>query len=113
MNPPTRAPTASERLSDPAVQAALDLAWIDSQAGQPPQIRDEEGGWIYLDIFTGRIKVVRAARGVQNEIDLSTPPPSLDSVVVGKFHTHPNPASQGWVTGPSPTDLVVAAHHGV
>jgi hypothetical protein len=34
-------------------------------------------------------------------------------VVVGKFHTHPNPTAEGWDPGPSPGDQQVDAIHGV
>jgi hypothetical protein len=35
------------------------------------------------------------------------------SVVVGKFHTHPNPTIEGWEPGPSESDLLTDASHGV
>lgn len=34
-------------------------------------------------------------------------------MVVGKFHTHPNPTSEGWDPGPSGADKKVDAVHGV
>jgi len=113
MNPPTRSPTAAELLADPLVQAALDHAWLDSQPGAPPDIRHEEGGWIYMDVATGQLTTRRAGRGILDEIDLSSPPVVFVSVVVGKFHTHPNPRAEGWHTGPSPSDLLMDAAHGV
>src|SRR5262249_60674469 len=82
------------------VQAALDRAWAASQPDDPAA-RHEEGGWIYMDAKTGQITIQRAARGILGEIDLSKPPPVVGAVVVGKFHTHPNPAAEGWLTGPS------------
>jgi proteasome lid subunit RPN8/RPN11 len=36
-----------------------------------------------------------------------------DAVVVGKFHTHPNPSADGWQPGPSPADRRIDALHGV
>ena len=111
--PPTRAPTAAELLADPVVQTALDQAWIDSQPQEPVGVRHEEGGWVYLDLAKGQLSVLRAARGIGDAIDLSNPPAVGGSVVVGKFHTHPNPAAEGWYTGPSPADLIVDARHGV
>jgi hypothetical protein len=36
-----------------------------------------------------------------------------DCVVVGKFHTHPNPTLEGWDPGPSIADQRVDALHGV
>ena len=110
--PPTRAPTASELLNDPAVQAALDQAWIDSQPGDPVQ-RHEEGGWIYLNLTTGQMTMQRAAQGLTDEIDLSNPPVVMGAVVVGIFHTHPNPIAEGWYPGPSPDDRYLDALVGV
>jgi hypothetical protein len=41
------------------------------------------------------------------------PPALAGSVVVGKFHTHPNPTAEGWNPGPSATDQRIDALHGV
>jgi hypothetical protein len=76
--------------SDPTVIAALASAWRDSLPGDA-RLRHEEGGWIYLDTTTCAISAIRAARGAKAAIDLSNPPAVAGSVVVGKFHTHPNP----------------------
>jgi hypothetical protein len=57
--------------------------------------------------------VRRAAGGRQASISLADPPEIDGWVVVGKFHTHPNPSSEGWDPGPSPRDRQVDAAHGV
>ena len=44
---------------------------------------------------------------------LDKPPLVAGSLVVGKFHTHPNPTADGWLPGPSPSDIVIDAVHGV
>ena len=105
-------PNASQLMADPAVIQALDQAWEDSQSDDPGA-RHEEGGWIYMNASTGEIKIRRAMSGMQTAIDLSDPPMLDDCVVVGKFHTHPNPTSAGWHPGPSPSDLAIAERHGV
>jgi hypothetical protein len=110
--PCSRAPTAAELQNNPEVQSALHQAWTDSQAGDPAK-RHEEGGWIYQNTTTGKISVRRAPAGAQASLDLSHPPTLDGSVVVGKFHTHPNPTSEGWNPGPSPGDIRVDALHGV
>ena len=110
--PPNRPPTATELLADPTVQQALDEAWIDSLADDPLQ-RHEEGGWIYLDTNTGVLSIRRAARGRTSTIDLTNPPTSLGTVVVGKFHTHPNPTAENWDPEPSAQDRIVDNRHGV
>ncbi len=106
------APTAAELEANPVVQAALAAAWADSLADDPAQ-RHEEGGWIYQNLTTGVIEVLRAVRGRQSSINLATPPELTDFVVVGKFHTHPNPSAEGWEAGPSSQDQRVDAIHGV
>src|SRR4051794_9208310 len=89
-----QAPTATELLANPVVQQALEQAWTDSLPADPLQ-RHEEGGWIYCDTTTGTMVVRRAPAGVQAVLDLSTPYILPGSVVVGTFHTHPNPSADG------------------
>jgi hypothetical protein len=111
-NPPTRAPTASDLLDDPIVQAAMQQAWIDSFADDP-NARHEEGGWIYTDTTTGQTGIRRAPTGTTTSLDLGNPPMVPGSVVVGTFHTHPNPTADGWDPGPSPDDQYGAQYSGV
>src|SRR5438552_2963499 len=99
-------------MNHPAVQGALAKAWADSLPTDPIH-RHEEGGWIYMNVATGDIAVERAASGSQARLDLNSPPYIQDSVVVGKFHTHPNPTDEGWDPGPSETDRRTDAVHGV
>ena len=110
--PPTHAPTAPELQADHLVRAALEQAWVDSEVSDPLR-RHEEGGWIYLDLSSGKMSIQRAKRGATAGIDLSYPPVMAGCIVVGKFHTHPNPGSEGWNPGPSQADHVVDARHGV
>jgi hypothetical protein len=112
MTPPIRPPTADDLLANPIVQQALAEAWRDSEVNDPLR-RHEEGGWMYLDLATGRLTVLRAPTGLMDAIDLRFPPEVNGSVIVGKFHTHPNPTSEGWYGGPSIADQEVDAEHGV
>ena len=98
-----RAPTTSELLNEIQIQQALEQAWLDSQAADPAN-RHEEGGWIYMDTSTGAITIRRAPAGARAALDLTTPVLVPGSVVVATFHTHPNPAAEGWELGPSPGD---------
>jgi hypothetical protein len=107
-----QAPTATELLNDPAVPQALDNAWADSLVDDPVG-RHEEGGWIYPDASSGKITTQRASSGGQAMINLNDPPIVAGSVVVGKFHTHPNPTAEGWQPGPSGADLLIDDVHGV
>jgi len=109
---PSSAPTAAQLQNDPGVKKELQDAWNDSDPADPAK-RHEEGGWIYMDTTTGAITTQRAPAGAQASLDLSTPPEKEGSVVVGKYHTHPNPTSEGWDPGPSGADTRVDALHGV
>jgi hypothetical protein len=106
------APTAAELLQNPLVKQSLDQAWQESQPNDPVQ-RHEEGGWIYMDMTSGAITVQRARPGLADMIFLDPPPVVLCSVIVGIFHTHPNPTSEGWYPGPSPLDEEFDEAHGV
>src|SRR5437899_12674382 len=100
MSAPTRSPTASELLARGEVVQELASAWADSLVDDPDH-RHEEGGWIYLDLSAGVVVTRRAAAGTRSRLSLGNPPLLPNHVIVGTFHTHPNPASQGWETGPS------------
>src|SRR5206468_11773438 len=91
----TQAATANELVANPLVVQALNDAWLQSQPDDP-ETRHEEGGWIYQNLTTGEISALRAPRGGQASVDLSHPPHVPGTVVVGKFHTHPNPSREGW-----------------
>jgi hypothetical protein len=110
--PATQPPTAADLLASPVVQKALDEAWVASLADDPVR-RHEEGGWIYMNLSTGALSVIRLLLAGQSSIDLSGPPVVAGAVVVGKFHTHPNPTAEGWIPGPSPSDIQIDAQHGV
>lgn len=97
------APTGTELAANSIVSAAIDASWTDSQVADPAN-RHEEGGWIYMDTTTGAITTRRAPRGGGASINLWNPPEVSGSVVVGNWHTHPNPTSEGWEPGPSGAD---------
>jgi hypothetical protein len=110
-----KAPTAAELRNHPTVQSALSKAWNDSLPHDPDQ-RHEEGGWIYINLInlvTEEITVECAPGGLRALIDLNSPPFIAGSVLVGKFHTHPNPTDEGWEAGPSESDLRIDDLHGV
>ncbi|MBM3995443.1 MAG: hypothetical protein FJ303_15010 [Planctomycetes bacterium] len=109
---PLQAPTAAELLANTIVVQAIEQAWIDSQPADP-LLRHDEGGWIFMDTATGQISVQRQSPGVAAAIDLGSPPVLSGSVVVAKFHTHPDPTSEGWLPGPSEDDEIVGALHDV
>jgi hypothetical protein len=108
----TEAPSAAELEANPVVRDAIEAAWVDS-LHDDPALRHEEGGWVYRDPTTNQTTVVRARPGRQAAIDLNNPPEIVGAVVVGKFHTHPNPTAEGWDPGPSAGDTMVDAIHGV
>src|ERR1700722_4323516 len=106
------APSAAELQANPVVQTALAAAWADSLPDDSIQ-RHEEGGWIYQNLTDNEIQILRADRGRQSSLNLMNPPELDGWVVVGKFHTHPNPTAEGWDPGPSPQDRRIDAIHGV
>src|SRR5438309_66355 len=112
MAAPTRPPTASELLGHPDVLQALFEAWTDSQVNDPAN-RHEEGGWIYLNLSSGIIHIRRAPTGTRSRLSLANPALLPNHVIVGTFHTHPNPASEGWSIGPSTQDEQAAKYSGV
>ena len=106
-----QAPTATELLNHPTVRQAIEEAWKDSLP-QDANRRHEEGGWIYLDA-SGELVVRRAAAGFQAELSLDNPPEIPGAVLVGIFHTHPNPTAEGWYGGPSEADRRADERDGV
>ena len=108
----TRPPTAFELRDNLVVQSAIESAWKDSNP-EDHGTRHEEGGWIYLNLTNGEITTRRATVGAQSEINLSSPPHMTGYVVVGVFHTHPNPSAEGWEPGPSDADRRVDERDGV
>jgi uncharacterized Zn-binding protein involved in type VI secretion len=110
--PPRAAPTAAELQTNPVVQAAMAQAWHDSQPGDSAN-RHEEGGWIYMNTNTGQVQILRAPAGARAGLNLGGPPTVPGAVVVGTFHTHPNPTAEGWMPGPSGTDQNSSANSGV
>ena len=112
MTVPTDPPTVSELLAHPEVIQAMDGAWADSQVNDPTN-RHEEGGWIYLDLSTGTVQTRRAPAGTRSRLSLGNPPLLPNHAIVGTFHTHPNSASEGWATDPSPQDEQAARYTGV
>ena len=106
------APNAAELQSHAVVQAAFAAAWADSFPDDPA-LRHEEGGYIYFNLAMGEVMVRRAQPGLLDELDLSNPPEINDYYVVATFHTHPNPASLGWMHDPSPSDYSTANRWGV
>ena len=97
------APSITDLEQQPTVRAALEAAWSDSQS-ESAERRHEEGGWIYQDLITREIAIRRGPPGIGTAIVLDDPPIVEGSLVVGVFHTHPNPSSEGWNPGPSPAD---------
>ncbi len=108
------APTGATLLADATVTAALAAAWTASNPAVPGPgtTQHEEGGWVYLNLLTGVLTTRRKSSGGQAAIYLGDPPTLDDSIVVAKFHTHPN-LGPGWVAGPSGQDMTVDASHGV
>jgi len=98
-----------------AAAGAMEGAWGGSSPfPNDPKNRHEEGGWVYMSLFTGSFSTAMT-KGDQQSINLGGAPEVMDSVLVGYFHTHPNPSTQPdengvmWQAGPSGADLSLAA----
>jgi hypothetical protein len=98
-----QAPTAKQLRAEIVVQEALEKAWTASLPTDRAR-RREQGGWIYIDLDTGAISVRFASAGSRAALDLNSPPLVPGNAVVATFHTHPNPSSEGWESGPSDSD---------
>ena len=120
--PPTRFPYVEEIMRDPAVIAALDQAWRDTNADTiPVTAAAEQGGWIYMNLQTGRLTILRQSnplrpplRPGENQqgafnISLDPCPIVAGSVLVASFHTHPSVP----FSGASDPDRNLGRLHGV
>lgn len=107
-------PSFATLRSNATVRQTLQTAWTDSHPAQPAPgtTQHEEGGWILLNLITNVITTQRQAAGAGAAINLAAAPIVAESIVVGKFHTHPN-LGPGWVAQASPQDATVDANHGV
>lgn len=104
------APDAGELLNDPTVQAAFAAAWADSFPDDP-QMRHEEGGFIYYNPIVKTIAIRRTRPGRRSELDLSSPPVVQDCYLVGIYHTHPTLI--GFMPDPSSDDHKLADEAGI
>lgn len=108
----TPAPTVDEIVAASIFAAELEAAWVDSLPADPAR-RHEEGGWVYYSATEPLFRVIRAGSGGRAFLDLDEPPELNGYFVVATYHTHPNPASEGWGTGPSHADTESAHILGV
>lgn len=90
-------------MHDPTVITALNEAWRDTNADTiPVTAAAEHGGWIYMNLRTGRLTIIRQRnplrpprRPGENQqgafsISLDPCPIVSGSVLVAYFHTHPS-----------------------
>ncbi len=105
-------PTGYELSTKPNVKSEIESSWRASDVNDSRK-RHEEGGWIYMNPANKDIVTRRGTSGTQISIDLSYPPILPEYYVVGDFHTHPNPTSEGCEPGPSPDDISGQARIGV
>jgi len=130
-----RAPSGNRMRRNSAVRAALAAAWAASNpavtiwpnhnpahagnpcnpppAGAPPTTAHEEGGFIYMNLITGRLTTRSVPSGGQAALVLAAPPAVNDSIVVGGYHTHPNVGNCWGAPFFSGADIAWAASNGV
>ena len=63
--------------------------------------------------FDRSYRDAKGPAGTRHRLSLANPPLLPNHVIVGTFHTHPNPASEAWATGPSTQDAQAARYTGV
>lgn len=103
------APDVNTLLAHPAVQEALEAAWVRSNPAVwkvPVDVEHpihEEGGWIYFNILSGEISIMTKSGG-PDSTSLQLPPWVEDSVIVATFHTHPNLGGVTHQLGPNEPD---------
>ena len=112
---PPQKPTLAQVMADPYVDSELKRAWSDSKPdapnvrrGQPGSTKQEQGGWIIWNKSTGKLEIVRVGAGTRDGLGTivgTRPADNKDQEVVAWFHTHPNKASEGYGSGPSPGDI--------
>ncbi len=124
-----RALTGEELKDHPAVIQQLNDAWEDSLPMLPPATskddiengNHEEGGWIYLNLVTGKLEfrkadklrvIVHAGTPPEMAIDLSLPPEVDDAVLIANYHIHPNEEGV-YAEGPSGEDYTTIDSYGV
>jgi len=89
-------PTGKQLMEDAVVKGALEAAWADSNvnASNPDDWR-ENGGYIFMNVISGQISTTRVPPGNWGRLNLPSPDLKTipeNTIVVGVFHTHPNPA---------------------
>jgi len=92
--------------NDPTVAAEIDRAWNASNPNSTTGGKKEHGFWILKDSNTGAYSVQDfPSNTATNDSVIPGPVPNVAGKdTVGFFHTHPNTASEGYVSGPSPAD---------
>lgn len=107
-------PTFPDILGGSDVDGALKKAWTDSKPeapsvppGDPPSLKQEQGGWIVWNKESGAVRVIRVAAGTRDGLAtiMGTRPAENGDKVVAWFHTHPNKAEEGYSSEPSGGDL--------
>ena len=116
--PPTAAssaalPDVAAIANDPTVRAAIGSAWSASNPNTPGA-KVETGFWVVRDTTSGQLSVVQFPSNGTNDSLRPGAPPAIDGKsVVAFFHTHPNTAAEGYVSGPSSADQRFADAVGV
>jgi len=90
-----QAPTGKELSENSVVKSACDTAWAasNSDAKNPNDWR-ENGGYIFMNLISGEISISTVPPGNWGRLDLPSPDLKTipaNTIVVGIFHTHPNP----------------------
>lgn len=116
--PPTASDSASvpglEAIAnDPAVRAAINGAWTNSNPNTPGE-KQETGFWVVRDDAAGQLSTIPfPSNGTRDSLTPGPVPNEPGKTVVAFFHTHPNTTDEGYISGPSPADLAFAKATGI
>jgi len=100
---PPPMPDVGQLAGNAAVQDAIARAWAASFLPNGAVI--EQGGWVYWNPKSGDIQTRLATGGDQSSLEALGNPELIPGwIVVGTFHTHPNPLSAGFKIEPSSSD---------
>lgn len=108
-----RIPAVEAIAADPAVRSAVDASWTASNPNTPGA-KQETGFWVVRDDRSGQLSTVSFPSNGTRDSLTPGPVPQIDGkTTVAFFHTHPNTAGEGYVSGPSPADQRFADATGI
>jgi hypothetical protein len=108
-----RIPGLERIANDPAVRSAIDASWNASNPNTPGA-KQETGFWVVRDDRSGQLSTVAfPSNGTRDSLTPGPVPQLSGKTTVAFFHTHPNTAGEGYISGPSTADQRFADNTGI